>query len=275
MQSSVSKGPALRDASPADDTAVRAVLAEQRAMLDLVRSNRVWDWLGGMPAGFGSPKAALYGLYLAIAFVALLAITLIVAGFDRGIWLASCAGLAVACLVVRSFVEGSAVRRTQAFYASAVQLPAVVVAFDEPDYDGADDEEEEPPTPVALLVGCEVQSADDLAALLEAGARLRAGVRDAAQCEAALVDVAASIREGQPCDGSRRPAPAALGRAMDLAFVAVHEPWLPNRELDSQLLFVLADPESRDAGRTRVAHHVVWGPGAHGLCAGLSLEEDA
>ncbi len=57
------RGPSLHEASPSDDVAVRAVFAEQRALLDLVRGRRLWGWLGGMPSGFGHPKAALYGLY--------------------------------------------------------------------------------------------------------------------------------------------------------------------------------------------------------------------
>ncbi|MFN3243662.1 MAG: hypothetical protein ACE37K_19305 [Planctomycetota bacterium] len=269
---SVSKGPALREVEPDDDTRVRAVLAEQRAMLDVVRGNRVWDWLGGMPSGFGHPKAGLYGIYLAVAFVVMAAIALVVAGFDRGVWLATFVGLALVCLLVRAVVEGSAERRTKAFYGRAVQMPAVVLHAQEPDDDGDDDE---PATPVALLVGTDVSSADDLAALLEAGARLRAGIEDPDACEPALVELARTIRDGRECDGSRMAAPEALGKAMDVAFVAVFEDWLPERELDSRLVFVLADPDRRDARHTRVAHHAAWGPGAVNLCARLPLEVEA
>lgn len=266
------KGPALRDVSPGDDDAVRAVLAEQRAMLDVVRRNRVWDWLGGMPSGFGHPKAGLYGIYLAVAFVAMMAMALIVAGFDRGVWLGSFVGLALLCLAIRSFVEGAAERRTKAFYGRAVQMPAVVLHAQDPDFAGDDDE---PPTPAALLVGTNVQSSGDLGALLEAGARLRRGIEDSEACEPALCAVAQGIRDGQECDGRREPAPEALGNGMELAFVPVFEDWLPERELESQLVFVLADPGSRDARHTRVAHHAAWGPGAVNLCSKLPLEEDA
>ena len=181
MDSTALKGPALQRVAPTDDAAVRAVFAEQRALLDLVRRDRLWDWLGGMPAGFGHPRAALYGLYLAIAFVVFAAIALIVAGFDRGVWLLSFSGLAALCLVVRSLTEGRAVRQTKAFYRRVRTMPAVVVTADEPDWDGAsDDDPDDPPTPVALLVGTGADSSADLQALLrESSADQRSAVAEA------------------------------------------------------------------------------------------------
>ncbi|MCK5940879.1 MAG: hypothetical protein KAI24_02820 [Planctomycetes bacterium] len=276
MQSHPERGPSLRDASPDDDEAVRAVLAEQRAMIDVVRANQAWNWLGGMPGGFGHPKAALYGLYLAIAFVVSTAIALVVAGFDRGVWLGTFVGLALLCLLVRWLAEGSARRQTLAFYRGAVPMPAVVVAVGEPDLDADDlDDDDEPPTPVVVLVGPAVASADDLAALLAAGRRLRDGVRRPDACEPALRDVAADLREPPVCDGSRRPAPDALGSSYELAFVPVYEYAMPEQRIGSQLLFVFADPDDRGAGRTRVCHYALWGPGALSLHGKLPLGEVA
>ena len=276
MDSTALKGPALQRVAPTDDAAVRAAFAEQRALLDLVRRDRLWDWLGGMPAGFGHPRAALYGLYLAIAFVVFAAIALIVAGFDRGAWLLSFSGLAALCLVVRPLTEGRAARQTEAFYRRVRTMPAVVVTADEPDWDGAsDDDPDDPPTPVALLVGTGAGSSADLQALLEAGRRLRAAVAAPEEADGELRSLVSEIREGILCDGSRRPAPAALGADVDVAFVGLHLPWLPNRELDSELLFVIADPGRRDAAHTRLAHHVTWGPGGVRLSGELPWEEQA
>ena len=39
-----------------------------------------------------------------------------------------------------------------------------------------------------------------------------------------------------------------------------------------ELLFVLADPDRRDAAHTRQAHHVTWGPGGVSLCGALPWE---
>jgi hypothetical protein len=273
METSVLKGPALRRVSATDEAAVRAMFAEQRAMLELVRRDGLWDWLGGMPAGFGNPKAGLYGIYLAVAFVVFAALALIVAGFDRGVWLLSCAALAALCLVARALTEGRAERQTEAYYRRARTMPAVVVAVGEPDWDGSsDDDPDDPPTPAALLVGVGCESAEDLDALLRAGRQLRAAVVDPGAADGELAGLARELRDEVSCDGSRRAAPSALGAGVDVAFVGLHLPWLPNREHDSELLFVLADPDRRDAAHTRQAHHVTWGPGGVSLCGALPWE---
>ena len=130
---------------------------------------------------------------------------------------------------------------------------------------------------MAVLVGTRVAGADDLAALLEAGARLRDAVLAPERADTALTSCAAAVRKdlrnGRACDGSRQAAPEALGPDLELALLHVHEPWLPSRSLDSRLLFVLADLDRREAGCTRLAHHAVWGPGAVSLSEALPLED--
>ena len=109
-----------------DDAGLRALFAEQRARLEVVRDNGIWQWLGGVPSGFGHPAAVLYGVYLQIAFVCLVAIALVVAGFTRGRALWVVAGLAASCLLVRAMLLGPATRQTLSFYRSAVQVPGVM-----------------------------------------------------------------------------------------------------------------------------------------------------
>ena len=110
-------GAALHEAGPSDDAAVRAVFAEQRALLDLVRSHRLWIWLGGMPSGFGHPKAALYGLYLAIAFVAFAAVAFAAAAPEMRSVMVGLAGAARSlCAAVAA---GAAAKRAAGVLAGA------------------------------------------------------------------------------------------------------------------------------------------------------------
>src|SRR5688572_29416457 len=99
MKSGDHLGPALTEVAPNDGEALRALFAEQRARLAVVRANGIWEWLGGVPSGFGSPKAPLHGLYLQLGSIVLVAVALIVAGFTRGPWLWGIVALVAASML--------------------------------------------------------------------------------------------------------------------------------------------------------------------------------
>lgn len=266
METDAVAGPVLKSVSRTDDQAVRALFAEQRSMLSVIRENKIWDWLGGVPSGFGNPKVELYSLYLGIASVALLAIALIVAGFTRGAGLWVTLGLAIACLVVRPLLTGPPTRKTLELFARGEQMPAIVLGIEE-------DKEDVDLVNVAVLVGTKVQSADELNALVVAGGRLRDMVGNDEPTPADLQSFVQSVREHQDHVGGRVPAPPSIGNDYDVAFLMFDVMDLPSEEVDSQLLFVFADPQCRDAEYTRIVSPRLWGHGAQSLCDSLPLEE--
>ncbi|MFT4515598.1 MAG: hypothetical protein ACI89X_004942 [Planctomycetota bacterium] len=267
MQIEAIEGPALQTVSQNDDAAVRALFAEQRGMLAVVRSNRIWQWLGGVPSGFDSPSAALHNLYLGFGFVGLMATAFIVAGFTQGLVLWIVVGLAFACLIARPLLIGPATKKTVALFESGVQLPAIVLR-------AADDEDADEST-VAVLVGMNVQSSDDLRALVIAGGHLRDYVGGDETPPQDLKSLVQSIREHADFDGTRVSAPSSLGKDYEVAFVTLNPLMLPGEVVDSQLMFVFADPACRDAEHTRVVQSDLWGHGVAGLCDALPLEEVA
>tara|TARA_R110002072_G_scaffold174303_3_gene329368 strand:- start:56164 stop:56976 length:813 start_codon:yes stop_codon:yes gene_type:complete len=270
MQIEAIAGPALKVVSQNDDAAVRALFTEQRGLLEVVRQNRIWQWLGGVPSGFGRPSAGLISLYLAFGFVVLLAVAFFVAGFTQGITLWIVTALAFACLLVRPFVHGSAIKKTLALFECGVLLPAIVVHVEDKEY--TDDDEL---SVVAVLVGMNVQSSDDLRSLVVAGGRLRDYVDGDELTPRDLKPLVQSIRERASHDGGRVAAPSSIGKDYEIAYLVVNPLLLPGEVVDSQLMFVFADPNRRDADHTRVVQSELWGNGAAGLCNALPLEEIA
>jgi hypothetical protein len=268
MQVEAIEGPVLQTVSQNDDAAVRALFAEQQGMLDVVRQNRIWQWLGGVPSGFGSPSVALHTIYLDFAFVGLLATAFIIAGFTQGpvLWIA--VGLVFACVVARLMLGGSATKKTLALFECGVQLPAIVLR-------AVDDEDDEKLSTVAVLVGMNVKCSDDLRALVVAGGHLRDYVGGDETPPLDLRPLVASIRDRASHDGSRIDVPSSLGKGYEVAFLTLNPLMLPGEVVDSQLMFVFADPACRDAEHTRVVQSELWGHGVKGLCDALPLEEVA
>ena len=266
MQKDDHLGPPLRDVSVDDVAQLAALFAEQRARVAVVREHAIWHWFGGVPQGFGSPRAVLHGVYLQFASVGLAAAALVVAGFTRGPVLWALAGLAALCLAARALVTGGAERRTLRFYHRALLVPAIVVARTrDPEIADLDVPlvfalvQPAPPTPATF------------AALLQAAARLRRLLDGTELVPAELEPVLARIRAGgSPAsyDGSREALPQ-LGEGLELARLFVPPRYLPDDALSSRLLFVLADPEDRSAGHTRVAQELLWGPGGEALYRAL------
>ncbi len=258
-------GPMLREVAPDDAQALEAMFAEQRARVAVVRENFIWHWFGDVPSGFGSPRAQLRGVYLQLAFVALVAAALIVAGFTRGPVLWCVLAAALLCLLVREIVLTRPARATMRLFGRAVLVPAVIVArVRDP---GITDIHV--PLVFALL-STSPPTAASFAALLATGDRLRQLVDSAEPAPAELAATVAAIRSGAPraaYDGSRVPV-AALG-GLELARFYVPPGYMPGGELTSRLVFVLADPEARTANSTRVVQTMLWGEGGESLVRAL------
>lgn len=262
-------GPALKAVRLDDDEGLRALFAEQRARLEVVRDNEIWQWFGGVPSGFGRPAAVLHGVYLQIAFVCLCAIALVVAGFTRGPVLWVVAGLAASCLLVRALLLGPPTRQTLSFYRRAVQVPGVIVALAPA---AAGDELRG----ASVLVAFGVNDAAGLEGLVAAGDRLRRLVEGMETTPRRLASLVAAILRrttARDHDGRRSAVPSEVGPGtLELAHLRISPYFLPGEKMTSRLLFVLADPEQSTAGHARVVQSSLWGEGAAGLCAALPLE---
>jgi hypothetical protein len=265
-------GPVLHRIAPADLDSLQALFAEQRARLDVVRSNRIWQWFGGVPDGFGSPKAPVHAVYLQLAFVALVGLTLVVAGCTRGPWLWATGGLAVACPLARALVFGRPVRQTLAFYERAVQMPGILVAC-----------APELAVPASTQLHCAAvlvarggADARGLENLIAAGEEVRRWLSGVAAVPDAWRAVVAEVQRGLAAkdhDGSRIAVPDGLpGGAYEIARVRLATAQLPGEALTSRLVFVFADPLTPTPGHARVLHHALWGGGVETLCAALPWE---
>ena len=267
-------GPALAAVELDDIEGLRALFAEQRARLAVVRENRIWQWFGGVPSGFGSPKALLHGLYLQFAFIALLPIALIVAGITRGPGLWVILALGASCLLVRSVVLGRPTRKTLRFYRRAVQAPAMVIAT-------------APCSDPALahllrataLVAFGAVDGGRLAVLVSAAERLGRMIEGAEPIPDDLAPLVANVRDAMAervADGSRFEVPASLGVGhCELAYVLVPVPLLPEERFSSRLVFVLCDPTSRAAAHTRIVQSSLWGNGVEKLCDAFPMQVSA
>lgn len=264
-------GPALRNVATADDDALQHLFAEQRARMAVVRENGIWQWFGGVPQGFGSPKAVLHGLWLQFAFVGCVASALVVAGMTRGPVLWTTCGLAAACLAARAWVLGRPSRATLRLYRRAVLVPAVIVArVRDPDITELEVFD------VCAVLSTQAPTPASFRALLGVGERLQRLLSGAEPVPAELAATVAAIHDRAAAhDGSRTPLPAALGKDLELARFFVPPLYLPDDRLTSRLVFVLADPDDRSAGHTRVAQAMLWGEGGASLYRALAWEEQS
>lgn len=262
-------GPALSAVHVNDPGSVAALFQEQRARLQVVRDNRIWQWFGGVPSGFGNPKRVLYAVYLRFAAIALSVITLITAGLTRGpvLWIALAA--CVACLLSAWFLDGPPARRTLRLYRRAVQVPAFVVAH-EPEVADPDDREMRV---VYALTAFDANSAAGLQRLAAAAAELRSWLagRPAPGELATFVAALQQDFQARRGDGSRVPVPSVLGPGLEVARLRIGAILLPEEVLTSALLFVFADPGRRDADHTLMLQSCHWGSGVGTLCAEFPL----
>lgn len=266
-------GPVQDRVAPDDGAALRALAAEQRARLDVVRHNGIWDWLGGEWSGLRNPKAVLHGIWLQLAFVGLAAIALVVAGFTRGPVLWGFVVAAAVCLSLRELLLAAPMRRTRRFFRRGVIWPAVVVAHAPVGGTAAGRAHR-----LVAIVGRGELTPAALAALVAAGDRLRHMVDGGNGVSPELADVVSAIRRAVPehFDGRRQPLPSrSTAAASELAQLEVPTACLPDGAWSSRLLFVFADPERRAAGSTRVVQSSLWGGGAASLCAAFPFEVHA
>ncbi len=263
-------GPPLHEVAANDEATLRLLLQEQRARMGVVRDHAIWHWLGGVPQGFGSPKAALRGIHLQLAFVAVIAVALVVAGFTRGPVLWGAATLAPLLLLARDFAYGRHVRATVRLYRRAILVPVAIVHRSLDSKLG----DLEVWNVSAVLSPLEPDPAS-FRRVLEAGGRLRAMVEGRSEVPGPLAELVSAIRsDTEPArfDGSRIPVPEALGAGLELARFVVPPRLLPDERLISRLLFVFLDPGNRGAGHTRVAQPLLYGEGGESLCAARPWE---
>jgi hypothetical protein len=255
-------GPVLQTVRPDDHDALRALFAEQRARLAVVRRERIWEWF----AGPESRHDTLVPLYGKIAFMALVPVTLVVAGFTQGpvTWLLAalcCLAWLPELLLVVPFR-----RRLLRRYRRAVHVPAVVLAAEPEASDPANQELRS----IQVLCDPGVDSPGRLQQLLAQGDRIAAMVAGAAATEPPLAAFVTSVRVDAAArhgDGSHAAAPAGLPATARYARLRVSCNFLPGERLTSRLLFVFVDvddPGPRSAG---VLQPSLWGEGAASLCA--------
>ncbi|MBL8748977.1 MAG: hypothetical protein JNK78_07445 [Planctomycetes bacterium] len=260
-------GPALTHVEPDDADALRALFAEQRARLDVVREHRLFEWVGGASPG----RVALTGLTLQLACVGLVAVGLIVAGITRGPWLWGIFAVAAACLAVRAALVGPPTQKALHFCERAVLVPGVVVAdvpFADPSLSHL--------RCAAVMVAPGGVGPAAFAAFVAAADRLRSLLAEDAVVVEHLQAFVGSVRRGLAArvdDGHRIAVPVAIGDGFELAHLAVPIPLLPRGEFSSRLVFVLLDPAERDAGQARIVQSTLWGNGVEQLCERFPREE--
>lgn len=69
---------------PDDDAALADFFDEQRARVEVIRRNELWDWLGGAALSFSRPERLPRGVWIEISSMTLLVITVLITGFTRG-----------------------------------------------------------------------------------------------------------------------------------------------------------------------------------------------
>lgn len=254
---------------PDDDAALAEFFDEQRARVEVIRRNRIWDWLGGSALGFSRPQRLLRGVWLELSSMALLVLTVLAAGFTRGPVLWTFAALTLLCLAVGRWLRTQPLELTAAHYRRARVLPAAIFAH-------TTDRIGEVEAPVVhALVGLEVRTWKELRELVAQAERLEAFVHGRTEVPPAWSPFVAARREDLRAklrDASRLPVPAELGLGNVQVLRDCCAPhWLPNGELDSRLIFVLADPENLGPERARVMFHQTWGTGATSLCEQFPL----
>lgn len=263
-------GPPLHVVAATDEAGLRLLFQEQRARMAVVRDHAIWHWLGGVPQGFGSPKAALRGVHLQLGFVAVIAVALVVAGFTRGPVLWGAAALAPLLLVARDLAFGRHVRATVRLYRRAILVPVSIVHRS---LDSTLDDLEV--WNVSAVLSPLAPDPASFRRVLEAGARLRAMVERRSEVPGPLADLVDAIKSDiDPAHfcGSRVPLPEAIGAGLELARFVVPPRLLPDERLTSRLLFVFLDPGNRAPGHVRVAQPLLYGEGGESLSAAMPWE---
>jgi hypothetical protein len=261
------RGPALQQIDRGDDAALAHLRAEQRARLQFVRESELWDWLGGVP-GWELYPSAMWGTF---AFLALVPVAILTAGFTRGPVLLALCALAVAALVPQLFVYLPRRRRIVARYRRAELAPAIAFAA-EPE---ASDPENRLLRSVWALVAPPGADANALRALDAAAQKVRALLDAGGEPAGELLPFVAAVRRdvaARAADGSREPAPAVLGRGLEYARLRVSPNYLPDERLTTRLLFVFRDPADAGPGGTRVVQSSMWGEGIGTLCGAFPWE---
>ena len=254
---------------PDDDDALADIFEEQRARVEVIRRNRIWDWLGGPALSFSRPELLLRGVWIEISSMALLVLTVLVSGFTRGPVLWSFAAVTLACLVIGRWLRTQPLAATAAHYRRARVFPAAIFAHTTERIG-----EVEAPV-VHALVGLEVRTWKELRELMANAERLEALVHGRAEVPPAwskFVEERRNDLRSKLHDASRVAVPAELGFGKVQVLRDCCAPhWLPSGELDSRLLFVLADPDNLGPERARILFHQNWGTGAVSLCEQFPL----
>lgn len=268
------RGPALTAVSAGDAQGLADLGREQRARLETLREERLWDWLGGLDAD----QPSLWPLWCLFSFLGLAPLAVLTAGFTLGPVLWCVLALTALSPLPYWLLYVPVRRRTRRLLEHAGLRPAVVVACDT----AAHDEDGDEPVAVWALAGDSVgRSAgaagpDALRALVAAGDRLAAQLREPPPADDALAPFVRGLREridARVADGRRCAAPRELGEGLEVAHLLLHPINLPGERLSSRLLFVLADVARDGPASTRVVPSPVWGRGVEALCAAFPWEE--
>lgn len=258
---------------PDDDDALADFFAEQRARVEVLRRNRLWDWIGGVPLRWAHPRWLLYGVWAEMASAPLLVLTILAAGFTHGPVLWSLAGLTVACFLVGRLLQAIPNALSIAHHRRAEVFPIAIFAH------GTKRVAEQEFPYFHALVGLDVRTWKDLRKLVSQAERLESLVAGHGEAPPELRDWIEQLRaefSAQVCDGSRLAVPAAsgLGDAQVLRAGCGFD-WLPERKLDSRVLFVLADRRRLAPDRLQLLYSQLWGTGAPSLRARFPLERRA
>ncbi len=262
------RGPALH-AAPADDEGLGHLCAEQRARVRVVQQNEIWEWFA-TDIGWGR---CLPAMYRTLAFMALVPITVLTAGFTSGWTIVVLVALAALALIPQFFVYLPLRRRLVRKLRRLVPVAAALIDTEPEAMHAADDRQRG----VWLLLS-DARTFASLDALLDAAARLREMVHGRVESPDTLAEFVAAVRQdvtSRTADGSRRAAPSALGRGLEYARVRISASLLPDAHVTSRLLWVLVDPEDTGPASVLLVQSSLWGNGADELGARFPWKESA
>ncbi len=258
---------------PDDDDALADFFDEQRARVEVIRRNKLWDWLGGVPLRWAHPWWLLYGVRAEMASAPLLVLTILVAGFTRGPVLWSCATLTVACFLVGRLLQAIPSVLSVAHHRRAEVFPVAIFAH------GTKRVANQEFPYFHALVGLDVRTWKELRDLVSRARRLDelvAGRCDVPPEQREFVESLRTDFAAEVYDGSRRPvlAGTGLGEVQILRAACALES-LPEGKLHSRLLFALADRRRLGPDRALILYRDLWATGTPSLCAQFPLEARA
>lgn len=262
------RGPSLHRA-PQDDEALHHLRDEQLARVRVVQQNGIWEWFS-TDIGWGRCLPAMYGT---LAFLALLPIAVLTAGFTSGWPLVVLLLLAALALIPQFFIYLPLRRRLVRRLRRLTPMTAALIDA-EPQAMQRDDELQRG----AWLLLADTSTLASIDALVDAADRLRDMVHGRVQPPDDLATFVAEVRQdiqSTSVDGSRRVVPSALGRGIEYARVRISVSLLPDECVTARLLFVLADPEDMGPACVQLVQSSLWGNGAEELCARFPLKESA